>query len=118
MLEREGQLEDPDVPRGEDLQLDEDAIVFELLYDHSKLYIVAHMAVIPHGHRDAVKPCVEYRSVVVDTLGFLHPPDGDTYHRYCLVRRAKVGHALMCIQRYASHLAAHYISVSSPHRLS
>ena len=117
MLKREG-LDDPDVLRGEDLQLDEDAIVFGLLYDYSKLYIVAHMAVIPHGDRATVEISVEYHSVVVDTLDFLRPPDGDTDDRYCLVARAKMGLAMMCIQRHAFHLVAHYECVSPPLRLA
>ena len=118
MLKREEQLDNPDVLRGEDLQLEEDAIVFGLLYDYSKLYIVAHMAVIPYGDRATMETWVEYRSVVVDTLDFLRPPDSKTDDRYCLVERAKMGHALMCIERHAFHLATHYECVSPPLRLS
>jgi len=61
---------------------------------------------------------VEYRGVVIDPLDFLHLPDSDTDDRYCLVERAKMGLALMCIERHAFHLAAHYECVSPPLRLS
>lgn len=96
--------------------LPDSAFVIGLLFDWENLYIVAHMAVLP-PNRNSPQP-IQYRSVVIDQIPFLRPPDGNSDDRYCLVGRAKMGLALMACQRHIFRASQVYDSAALPYRLS